>query len=77
MKLGELVGKQRGLKAMSFQDVATASGGSFTRGWVHAIEHGNSTDPRVSDIMGLAKAFRLPPEIVFAAAKETYDGNSH
>lgn len=68
MKLDKLITSLRGQRAMSLQDVATASGNAFTRSFVHDIEHGRSADPRTSEIMGLAKAFRLKPEIIFAAA---------
>lgn len=74
MKLGDLIRRQRGLQAMSFQDVALAAG-NFTRSFAHSVEHGRTTDVRVSDIMGFARAFRLPPEVIFAAAMESHDAS--
>lgn len=79
MKLDELVKRVRGERVMSLTQVSKA--GKISRQTVFEVEHGMNHNLTVSTIMGLAKALKLKPDMILAAAiesttapKETPDG---
>lgn len=73
MVLSELVRRRRVERGLSLRQVAATAKMSLSG--VHGLESGSSKDPATSTILGLAKALKLKPDIVFAAARESLEGN--
>lgn len=74
MKLDELVRRRRAERNLSLRQVADA--GKLSPGGVYKVEMGGSVDPSLSTMLGLAKALKLKPAMVFEAARESYERGS-
>lgn len=64
--LGNLIARNRELTGMSLQDVADAAG--ITKAHVWGLERGNSCNPCISTLLGLAEALTISPNRLAAAA---------
>lgn len=67
--LGQLIAFHRAAWGYSLADVAEQTG--LSKPHIHAMEQDRSTNPNVSTILALAKAFKVSATTVFLAAERS------
>lgn len=72
MRLSRLISLRRKQRGLSLSEVAAA--GKLSKNGVYKVETGASIDPALSTMLGLARALKIQPTIVFEAARESYEG---
>lgn len=58
---------------MSLMDVANAAG--LSKAGVHGLESGAVVNPDTKSILGIARALSVKPEILFIAAKTSFEAS--
>ena len=71
-QLGKAIKRQREERSMSLQDVAEEAG--LTKAHVWELEQGNSRNPRVKSLLGLAVALNMDPSALAVCAMSDLPG---